>query len=727
MTPDPVVRLQLRHRDHDLGLAQDARHPELAQPRVAGLERRSHERRVVEVDEPQTGVVERVAQAGGERDRLRVTAMTRPLGHDDRGSTEPPECVRGGHHHPRVGVDRRALDELDEVRLEQDALAPHVRVDEPEPVEHDRFEVAVVAPRTEHGNRGAPGLRELPTIEAGRLVERAHPIRDEGRTGPDPQGGGTRPHDELLAGHAHARDLRGSSLASGPVASAAQATARGLSRNEGRREIDSSAARSSGTLVAAPVEAVRDERLRDREPAGLEAPVVCEEPERARDDPGVTLLERDQAHRGRLRVAAQVDVVHGGVAEVPAAVRALARAQEPDRLAPRSRIVRRQSVHGEEHARGGLGERAGVDGPAPGRPRSGSGALGSGRPRWEIAYASARRASRRSASARAPSAELVGPSSRPSFSSKPPSARSRAASHARAGASSRASAATAVGSTSETPVDADRQTAVGRAELGERADERCVEAGGAHHVHGAHRARCRTAREGSRAARRRYGPGPDLRPGRTLTSEADDSRYSPERGGNGGPRLRGRFLSRSPQGGITWRQWLCISRSLVGRLRERQEGQTMAEYALILGGIAVVVIAGILILGPAISDLFSSTGSSVHELPELLATEDRPSGPSIAPAPGLRSAAPLSFRSWRAASTRRASPTGPGPQVAPAPSDSSNPDRGSFPGLARTRPTGSTTAPTPQAPCGSLRRGGTERHHARGGVPPNQPRRKCQQ
>ena len=44
--------------------------------------------------------------------------------------------------------------------------------------------------------------------------------------------------------------------------------------------------------------------------------------------------------------------------------------------------------------------------------------------------------------------------------------------------------------------------------------------------------------------------------------------------------------------------------NLVGRLRERQEGQTMAEYALILGGIAVVVIAGILILGPAIRDLF---------------------------------------------------------------------------------------------------------------------------
>ena len=55
--------------------------------------------------------------------------------------------------------------------------------------------------------------------------------------------------------------------------------------------------------------------------------------------------------------------------------------------------------------------------------------------------------------------------------------------------------------------------------------------------------------------------------------------------------------------------------NLVARLRERQEGQTMAEYALILGGIAVVVIAGILILGPAIRDLFSSTGSSVTNFP----------------------------------------------------------------------------------------------------------------
>ena len=47
------------------------------------------------------------------------------------------------------------------------------------------------------------------------------------------------------------------------------------------------------------------------------------------------------------------------------------------------------------------------------------------------------------------------------------------------------------------------------------------------------------------------------------------------------------------------------------KLRERQEGQTMAEYALILGGIAIVVILAIVFLGGRIRDLFQATGSSV--------------------------------------------------------------------------------------------------------------------
>ena len=42
----------------------------------------------------------------------------------------------------------------------------------------------------------------------------------------------------------------------------------------------------------------------------------------------------------------------------------------------------------------------------------------------------------------------------------------------------------------------------------------------------------------------------------------------------------------------------------VFQLRERRESQTMAEYALILGGIAIVVILALFFLGGRIRDLF---------------------------------------------------------------------------------------------------------------------------
>jgi Flp pilus assembly pilin Flp len=51
------------------------------------------------------------------------------------------------------------------------------------------------------------------------------------------------------------------------------------------------------------------------------------------------------------------------------------------------------------------------------------------------------------------------------------------------------------------------------------------------------------------------------------------------------------------------------------RVRERQEGQTMAEYALILGLIALFVIIMIIFLGGQIKDLFRKTGSSVQLAP----------------------------------------------------------------------------------------------------------------
>jgi Flp pilus assembly pilin Flp len=61
------------------------------------------------------------------------------------------------------------------------------------------------------------------------------------------------------------------------------------------------------------------------------------------------------------------------------------------------------------------------------------------------------------------------------------------------------------------------------------------------------------------------------------------------------------------------------------RLKERQEGQTMAEYALILGLIAIFVMIAVFFLGGKIKDLFNSTGSSVANAPNGLGSEERAS------------------------------------------------------------------------------------------------------
>jgi pilus assembly protein Flp/PilA len=47
------------------------------------------------------------------------------------------------------------------------------------------------------------------------------------------------------------------------------------------------------------------------------------------------------------------------------------------------------------------------------------------------------------------------------------------------------------------------------------------------------------------------------------------------------------------------------------RLQAREEGQGMVEYGLIIALVAVVAIAGLIILGPAVGSLFSSLGTSV--------------------------------------------------------------------------------------------------------------------
>ena len=44
---------------------------------------------------------------------------------------------------------------------------------------------------------------------------------------------------------------------------------------------------------------------------------------------------------------------------------------------------------------------------------------------------------------------------------------------------------------------------------------------------------------------------------------------------------------------------------------KNEDGQGMVEYGLIIGLIAIVVIAGLVILGPKIRDMFTNIGNSL--------------------------------------------------------------------------------------------------------------------
>lgn len=53
-------------------------------------------------------------------------------------------------------------------------------------------------------------------------------------------------------------------------------------------------------------------------------------------------------------------------------------------------------------------------------------------------------------------------------------------------------------------------------------------------------------------------------------------------------------------------QWVRGLFTTVADEAPREDGQTMAEYGLILAGIAVVAMVGVAVLGPAISTLFTT-------------------------------------------------------------------------------------------------------------------------
>ena len=301
---DPVVRLQLRHGHHHVGLAQKSRDPELTEPHVAARERRPNDGRLVEVDEAEPRVVERLLEPGRNRDGLRVASMPGALRDDHARRSELPEGIRGRDDHTGVGVDRGAGQELHEVRLEDDAPTPNVRLDEAERVHQQALEVRLVALSAHDGDRGTLRLREDTPVERRRLVERAQRFGERNAAHARPRRNGAGADDELSARHGHGRHRRASTSASDPVASTAHATATGRSRNDRRRAIASRASR------AAPVESRSPWRRNARSDCAVVNPPGSTGNDRRRNaqprlgERAALALQPDERDRGGLGVAA---------------------------------------------------------------------------------------------------------------------------------------------------------------------------------------------------------------------------------------------------------------------------------------------------------------------------------------------------------------------------------------------------------------------------------------
>ena len=58
--------------------------------------------------------------------------------------------------------------------------------------------------------------------------------------------------------------------------------------------------------------------------------------------------------------------------------------------------------------------------------------------------------------------------------------------------------------------------------------------------------------------------------------------------------------------------WLLAAlQSFVARFDEREEGQGMVEYGLIIAAIAIAVLVALFALGPKIASMFSETAASL--------------------------------------------------------------------------------------------------------------------
>jgi Flp pilus assembly pilin Flp len=65
---------------------------------------------------------------------------------------------------------------------------------------------------------------------------------------------------------------------------------------------------------------------------------------------------------------------------------------------------------------------------------------------------------------------------------------------------------------------------------------------------------------------------------------------------------------------VLMRQWVRLQ-TYVAELRDREDGQTTTEYAILLGFLAIAIIIALFFLRGEIRELFSDAASSVSNAP----------------------------------------------------------------------------------------------------------------
>ena len=166
------MRLELRHRDDEVGLQQFDGQLQLRQfHEAAGQRHRSHVV-VVQIGEAGADIAQIVVQARGGNEVFDVPAVAWAFGDDHAGGPGAPQRLCGAGDERRMGVDDALRRVLDHVWLQQDALAPHVHLQYGEAAADDVGQIEVVVRGRQQRHRGGCRMCESSRVVRARPATR---------------------------------------------------------------------------------------------------------------------------------------------------------------------------------------------------------------------------------------------------------------------------------------------------------------------------------------------------------------------------------------------------------------------------------------------------------------------------------------------------------------------------------------------------------------------------